>query len=241
MDATRTAAEPEGPEVVEYRQARFVPPPGSTEIFVIRHGESQPARLDRPFPDVDGHSDPALAPEGEVQAEAIADRLSTERLDAIYVTTLRRTVQTAAPLARRLGLEPAVEPDLREVHLGEWERGGLFRKMVAEGHPLARRMWNEQRWDVIPGAEAIDALQARVRAAVERIAARHPDGRVAVFSHGGVIGQVLSLATGSTPFAFVGGDNASISQVVVTGDRWIVRRYNDTAHLEPAVVGTAAV
>ena len=73
-----------------------------------------------PFPLVDGHGDPALAPEGEEQAERVGERLARLPIDAIYVTTLRRTHQTAAPLAARLGLRPMVEPDLREVHLGEW-------------------------------------------------------------------------------------------------------------------------
>ena len=65
-----------------------------------------------------------------------------------------------------------------------------------------------------------------------RIAAAHPDQRVAVFAHGGIIGQVLALATGSRPFALGGTDNASISHLVVAGDRWMLRRYNDTAHLD---------
>jgi len=53
-----------------------------------------------------------------------------------------------------------------------------------------------------------------------------------VFSHGAAIGEILAQATGSTPFAFVGPDNASISKLVVAPERWIVRGYNDTAHLE---------
>jgi probable phosphoglycerate mutase len=53
-------------------------------------------------------------------------------------------------------------------------------------------------------------------------------------SHGGVIGQVLAHAAGARGFTFSGSDNASISHVVVTDDRWIVRRYNDTAHLSLA-------
>jgi probable phosphoglycerate mutase len=47
-----------------------------------------------------------------------------------------------------------------------------------------------------------------------------------------VIGQALALASGSRPFAFVGADNASISRLVIADDRWIVRGFNDTAHLE---------
>jgi len=69
--------------------------------------------------------------------------------------------------------------------------------------------------------------------AINAIAGRHRDQCVAVFTHGGVIGQILSDATGSRPFAFLGADNGSISHLVVHGERWIVRRFNDTAHLHP--------
>ncbi|MBI2709438.1 MAG: histidine phosphatase family protein [Actinobacteria bacterium] len=215
----------------EYRQARFTPPPGACEVLLVRHGESEPARPEEPFPLVDGHGDPALHRVGRVQAERVADRLEHEPLAAIYVTTLRRTVQTAEPLAARLGLEPRVERDLREVHLGAWE-GGSFRQHVAESHPLVQKMLAEQRWDVIPDAEPADQFAARVRAGLERVAAAHPDQTVAVVTHGGVIGQVLADASGSRAFAFTGADNASISHLVVLpGGRWVVRRYNDTAHL----------
>lgn len=215
----------------EYRQARFQPPPGATEVVLVRHGESAPARPGQQFPLVDGHGDPELAPDGLIQAERVADRLAGEQIDAIYVTTLRRTAQTAAPLAARIGLTPTVNSDLREVFLGEWE-GGLFRQRVAENHPIAVRMREEQRWDVIPGAESTADLGARVRRGIEQVAAAHPDQRVAVFTHGGVIGQILADATGSRPFAFIGADNGSVSRLVITGGWWLVRGYNDTSHLD---------
>jgi probable phosphoglycerate mutase len=216
----------------EYRQFRFTLPPGATEILLVRHGESQPAREDRPFPLVDGQGDPPLAAEGERQAELVANRLEHEDLDGIYVTTLRRTHQTAEPLAKRLGVTPAVEPGLREIMLGEWE-GGLFRIKVAQQDPVAVRMFTEERWDVIPGAESTEAFTARIRESLERLAAKHVDRRIAVFTHGGAIGQVVAMATGSRPFAFIDGDNASITQLVVWGERWVIRRFNDTAHLDP--------
>jgi probable phosphoglycerate mutase len=212
------------------RQHRFRRPPGATELFLVRHGESEPSVLGQPFPVVDGHGDPALAPEGAEQAERVGERLAAEGVDAIYVTTLRRTHQTAAPLARRIGVEPVVEPDLREVFLGDWEN--TFRHHVADGHPIAARMYAEERWDVIPNAEPAADFSARIRGAVERIVARHPDGRVVVVTHGGVIGDLVRQAVQSPRgFAFVGADNASITHLVVHGDRWVVRRFNDTAHL----------
>ncbi len=200
------------------------------DLLLIRHGQSEAYVEGRPFPLIDGHGDPPLSALGRDQAGKVADRLAGAGIDAIYVTTLCRTAQTAAPLAERLGLAPVVEADLREVHLGEWE-GGLYRKMVAEFHPIAQRMFAEERWDVIPGAEALVSFDGRVRAAIGRLAAAHPSQRVAVFTHGGVIGQALALASGSRPFAFNTADNASISRLIVTADRWFVRSFNDTAHL----------
>ena len=217
--------------VTEYRQSRFTLPPGACEIVLVRHGESAPLRPDRPFDLVDGHGDPELSAPGRWQAERVGERLASERVDAVYVTTLRRTVETAQPLLDRLGLEPRVEPDLREVHLGEWE-GGLLRQKVAEGDPIAARILTEQRWDVIPGAEPQDRFRARVVAGLERIASGHPDGRVVAVSHGGVIGMALHIATGCEPFAMVAADNGSIHHLVVAPDRWVLRRYNDTGHLD---------
>ena len=226
----------------EYRQTPFAPPPGALDLLLVRHGASTPWAPGRDFALRDGHGDPELSPEGLDQAEKVAERLATEGVDAIYVTTLRRTHQTAAPLARLTGLEPRVEPDLREVYLGDWE-GGVFRQKVVEADPLAVRMFDLESWAVIPGAEPDAVFAGRVRAAVLRLAADHPDQRVVAVTHGGVVGSVLQQAARSRGFAFANADNASISQIVVAGDRWIVRRFNDTAHLTPhfSIVGAPPI
>jgi probable phosphoglycerate mutase len=218
------------PEPAAYRQIQFTAPPGATELILVRHGESEAAIEGQPFELVEGHGDPALSPDGREQAELLGERLAHEPIDAIYVSNLRRTSETAAPLVRRVGIVPVVDRDLREVYLGEWE-SGLFRKKVMERDPIAVRMSEEQRWDVIPGAEPQAEFAQRTRTVVERIAHAHPDQRVVVFAHGGIIGEMLSQATGARAFAFT-SDNTGISQVVITPERWIVRRFNDTAHLD---------
>ncbi len=224
-DHTGTTEIPEG-----FRQYRFTSPPGATTVLLVRHGESAPAVPGKPFPLADGHGDPALHPEGEHQAVRVGERLAAEGVDAIYVTTLIRTHQTAAPLASKLGLEINVEPDLREVFLGDWE-GGLLRERAAANDPAFHQIFVQQRWDVIPNAEPLEVFHARTQAGLARIAAAHPDQRVAVFTHGGVIGQLLHHATNSERFAFSGADNASISEIVVDQGRHILRRYNDITHL----------
>lgn len=212
------------------RQHRFRAPAGATTLLVVRHGESAPEMPNQRFALRDGHGDPELHPVGLRQAELLADRLEHEPLAAIYVTTLRRTHETAAPLARRLGITPIEEPDLREVFLGEWE-GGIFRSRAVNNDPVFQEIFRQERWDVIPGAEPLDDFDARVWRGFERIVAAHPDETVMVVAHGGVIGHLLHRVTGSRRFAFSVADNASISEVVAASDRVVLRRYNDVSHL----------
>jgi probable phosphoglycerate mutase len=219
-------------DVVEegIRQHRFRAAPGATTVLVVRHGESAPEMPNRRFALRDGHGDPELHPVGVRQAELLADRLEHEPIAAIYVTTLRRTHETAAPLARRLGITPIEEPDLREVFLGEWE-GGTFRSRAVNNDPVFHEIFRQERWDVIPGAEPLDDFDTRVWRGFARIVAAHPDQQVMVVAHGGVIGHLLHRVTDSRRFAFSAADNASISEVVAGPDRIVLRRYNDVSHL----------
>lgn len=199
-------------------------------MLLIRHGETQAAVKGELFPMVDGQGDPPLRPEGEAQALAVAERLKTEPIKAIYVTTMQRTHQTAAPLAGSLGLIPAVEGDLREVFLGDWD-GGEYRFRAAGNDPAFVRAREREEWGEIPGAETTAALQKRVALGLWRIATAHPDQMVAVVVHGGVVGAAMSLATGSRPFAFNGANNGSISRLVVAKRGMILRGFNDVTHL----------
>jgi probable phosphoglycerate mutase len=213
-----------------FSQVPYQGPPGSTELYLVRHGASADAVEGEDFELVEGQGDPPLSDIGVEQAELVAERLAALTFDALYVTTLRRTVETAAPLVRRTGLTPVVERDLREVFLGDWE-GGVYRQKVMDADPVAVRMMTEERWDVVPGGESTAAFAERIRGAIERIAAAHPGSRVVAFSHGAAIGEVLAQATGSRPFAFLMSDNTAIARLVLTPERWILRGFNDTAHL----------
>ena len=215
----------------EVRQLKFAPWPGAADLLLIRHGESQAAVEGTSFPMKDGHGDPALHPNGRQQAIAVGERLKTWPIAAIYVTTLQRTHQTAAPLAAHLELTPKVEPDLREVYLGQWD-GGLYRFKAAEGDPVFKRSIENQEWGEIPGAETTAALQTRVRNGLQRIAAAHANQLVAVVVHGGVIAAAMSLATGAEPFAFLGAENGSISRIVMDSDKMRARGFNDSTHLD---------
>ena len=232
MTATDDGTGDDLKDVVEYLQRPWELAGGATEVLLVRHGASAPAVPGRLFPMVDGHGDPPLSAAGHAQAERVAERLGRLASATLFVTTLTRTVQTAAPLAEVLGVAPVVVPELREVLLGAWE-GGVFRIKVHEGHPLAVRMAQEERWDVIPGAEPAEAFSERVQAGLRAVAATTgPDATAVAFVHAGVIAEACRQVTGSRPFAFVQAENGSITRLVAHGDgRWTLRSFNDTAHL----------
>ena len=217
-------------EPKSFHQKRYTRPPTATDILLVRHGASAAVVEGQPFPMLAGQGNPELAPIGHEQAELVGARLARDSIDAIYVSSMVRTHQTAAPLVDLIGIEPIVEPDLREVYLGDWE-AGVLRRRAAEDHPIYQQMRDEQRWDVIPNAEPSEAFSKRTVAVIARLAEKHRDQLVVVVCHGGVIGALCAHATRSRAFAFGGADNASITQLIVDGDQWNVRRFNDSSHL----------
>jgi len=74
-----------------------VPAAAQHNVYVMRH-------LNTPA----GQPDPDLLPEGRQSAEALATWFRDEQPVAIYVSEYKRTRQSAAPLAARLGLTPIV-------------------------------------------------------------------------------------------------------------------------------------
>ena len=76
----------------------------TTVVVLVRPVEKEAGTID----------DPPLSPEGEQRAERLAQMLGETsgvgRLDAIYVSDVRRAQQVIAPLAERLGKHPEVVP-----------------------------------------------------------------------------------------------------------------------------------
>ena len=233
MSDERDAAADDGKRV--HRQRLFRLPSDARELILVRHGASQAHVEGGSLPiNADGHGDPPLAPEGRVQAEHVGERLAAEPVTRLFVTSLVRKQETAAPLAARSGLEPEVLHDLREVHLGEWE-AGEYRVRAAQRDPLFVRALMEGRWDVIPGAESNEALAERVARGLDHALEALEPGTVGVaVVHGGIVAEICRQVTGSQPFAFLGCDNTSITRVVQLGiGIRRLRSFNDTAHLDP--------
>jgi probable phosphoglycerate mutase len=196
------------------------------ECWLVRHGEST-WNSERRF---QGMLDAPLSARGRAQASALAAGLGDMRFDALYASPLSRARETAAVCAERLGLEAVLLDELREIGLGDWE--GLTLDAVEARDGEYYRRWLEAPVDhPAPGGEPMPGLASRVRAALDQLCATHPDGRVLVVAHGGVIASALCgwldrplNAIWSFRLA-----NASITRVVLPAGRLL--GVNEIAHL----------
>jgi probable phosphoglycerate mutase len=186
------------------------------ELLLIRH--ALPRRIDEG--DGAGPADPELAPLGVEQAAALADWLRTEEVDALWSSPMRRARETAAPVADALGPPFVVDEGLadyyREAHCYI-----PIVELMAAGDP---------RWHQVP--ERPEHFAAGVVAAVERVVAAHPGGRVAVVCHGGVVNAYCGHVLGIDEPLFFLPAYTSISRVLASasGPRSI-GSLNETAHV----------
>jgi uncharacterized phosphatase len=160
-----------------------------TTIYLARHGESDWNAANR----FQGHSDRPLTDHGREQAKALADLVAAESVEAIYASPLSRALETARIVAARTKLAVVADEGLREVDTGSWS--GLSRAEVQERYPEGFQRWitGGAGWE---DGESYEEMAERVLAAVNRIAAAHPGGRVLLVSHGGPIRAIQAAADG---------------------------------------------
>jgi broad specificity phosphatase PhoE len=207
------------------------PAQGETTLYLIRHGQTS----GNVHGLLHGSTDLPLDALGLRQAHLIAERLASEvEADALLASPLARALATAQIIGQRLGLAPAIRPELSEMDFGELE--GVTVARIETEHPeLARRMYDLDDDDFAwPGGESRRGFHDRVLRAFQAILLEHPHRRVVVVAHGGVIGSFLAQVHGASPndwrlFQLV---NCSLSHLHVTPQSTAVHVVNDAVHLE---------
>jgi broad specificity phosphatase PhoE len=177
-----------------------------------------------------GASDVGLSERGRAQAAALGRALARRRLAAVYVSPMRRAIETAEIAVGGAGVPIVPLPGLRELSLGEWEGCTVDEIRSRDGDPYLA--WVRSPHDCPPpGAEPLDVVAARVEAAVDAIARLHGQrDDVLVVAHGGVISVYACRLLGCSFNALwrLRVDNCSLT--VARPPRLV--SVNDTAHLE---------
>lgn len=192
------------------------------ELLIVRH--ALPLRVVVE----EGAADPRLDDLGHRQADAMAEYLAAEGIDAVWSSPMARARETAQPLLDRTGLTVSVDNDL-----AEWDRDSNsyipIEELKASNHP----MWQAMMAGEWVGASDPVTFQQNVVAAMNRIIDAHAGERVAVVCHGGVIGAYLAhILELPRPGGFFHPEYTSIHRVMASsrGHRSL-RSMNELTHL----------
>lgn len=199
-------------------------------VHLVRHGRTAWNSQRR----VMGWLDEGVEPVARRDAEAVADALAGADVAAIVSSPLCRALQTAGPLANRVGIEPRLDDRVGELRVGPWE--GLTEDEIGERWPDEWHRWrNEPHTLALEGRETLRELNARVAAVLDELAGSSAaSGAVVVYTHDAVVRAAIAwaLRTGPEVYRHVEVANCSITTVrVLEGVRRLVRA-NDVGHLE---------
>lgn len=159
------------------------------DIIVVRHGQTEANKSG-----VIG-TDSNLTEEGKQQAKELGDKLSREQIDVIYCSPLKRTSQTALPLAEKLGREIFIDERIREVDWGDFDGlpGSFFKKTIGME---PRDSLDSYAYDFHQhhGESSAD-VERRVRSFVDELRTK-PYGKVLIITHGGIVRMLHYVITG---------------------------------------------
>jgi probable phosphoglycerate mutase len=167
----------------------------------------------------------------------LAERLSHEKIIAVYVSPLGRTVETAQILAAPHKLELQKRDGLREINHGRWE--GMTRREVEEKYPEEAAEWEKDPYTFAPlGGESGLAVTARALPVLIELVRKHPGENFLLVSHKATIRLLLSSLLGFDPRRYRDNLDQKPAALNIVDFRDATRArlslFNDTSHYDKA-------
>lgn len=211
--------------------ARATTPPPPTLVLLVRHGLTPTTGKLLPGRTPGLH----LADRGRQQADTVAERIASLQTDkrkvaAVYASPLERTQETAAPIARALGLRVRRHQGLLEADFGDWT--GVELKKLHK-LPEWRTVQRNPSGFRFPGGESFTEMQTRICGAIGKLRAAHPGQTVVAVSHADPIKAAVAHAMGThlDLFQRIVVSPCSVSAVLYGVDGPIVLAVNSTGDL----------
>jgi len=243
------------------------------DLYIIRHAQSTNNALPTEVELRDRVCDPLLTELGFRQAELLAEHLATGRdgwsevasadpeagggscfatygITRLVCSPMKRTLLTAQPVSRALGIQPEIWLDIHE-HGGIYlDHGDLVGKV---GYPgitrveLAAQFPDYRAPDALTdagwwrdGFEEWDVCLGRAAGVARRLRAMHASSEsIAMVTHGAFASALIMALVGTPPDAGVhfSHHNTGISLIYFRPDGGIRLRYlNRVPHLPPAMI-----
>ena len=206
-------------------------------VLLVRHGKTPTTGKVLPGRAPGLH----LSDEGRAQAERVGERMRAmveagrRSPAAVYTSPLERTVETARPIARALGLRVRTERGLLECEFGDWTGAKLSSLAKKPEWTQVQRCPSSFRF---PGGESFPEMQARMASAISRLIQLHPGETVVAVSHADPIKAALATAAG-TPrdlFQRLVVSPCSVSALAFSAAGPYVLTVNSTASLDELAI-----
>jgi probable phosphoglycerate mutase len=215
--------------------ARPPAPPKPTLVLLVRHGQTPTTGKVLPGRAAGLH----LADKGHAQAEGAAKRIAAlltpkRRVAAVYASPLERTQETAAPIAKAVGVRVRRSKGLLECDFGDWTGAELKRLSKLPEWRTVQRNPSGFRF---PGGESFTEMQTRITGAIDAIRADHPGETVVAVSHADPIKAAVAHAMGThlDLFQRIVVSPCSVSAILYTAEGPVVLAVNSTDDLAALV------
>ncbi|MFN2542111.1 MAG: histidine phosphatase family protein [Chthoniobacterales bacterium] len=205
----------------------------ATRVYMVRHGVTVLSAEDR----FAGATDVPLSDEGREQTRRLAERLSHEKIAAIYASPLGRTLETAQILAAPHRLDVQTRDGFREISHGRWEQ--MTRREVEQKFPEEAAEWEKDPYTFAPvGGESGLAVTARALPALIELVREHSGENILVVSHKATIRLLLSSLLGFDPRRYRDNLDQNPAALNIVDFRAATRPrltlFNDTSHYDKA-------
>ena len=202
---------------------------------MVRHGATVLSAEDR----FAGVTNVELSDEGREQARRLSERLSAEKIAAVYASPLGRTVETARILAAPHNLPVQRCDGFREISHGHWE--GMKRREVKEKFPEEMAAWEKDPYTFAPaGGESGLAVTARALPALIDLVRKHPGEHILIVSHKATIRLLLSSLLGFDPRRYRDNLDQKPAALNIVDFRDPIRArltlFNDTSHYDKTAI-----
>ncbi len=201
------------------------------KLTFLRHGQTSFSRANA-F--CGSGLDPQLTEDGALMAQCFADFYAQTEWQAVFCSPLQRAMETAAPLCQKLGIEPEIRPDLREIGYGKWE-GQSVANVDRDFHDDYIKWSSDPAWNAPTGGENGIAIAGRVLETIEEIKGRFESGNVLIVSHKATIRiaicSLLGIDVGRFRFR-LGCPVGSVSVVEFGAHGPLLEKLADRTHLD---------
>ncbi len=201
-----------------------------TTVYLVRHAEAE-GNVNHTF---QGHTNAEVTEKGYLQLEQLSERFKDIKIDSLYSSPLKRTMETARAINKYHNLEIKTVDGIIEINGGAFE-GVHWDDMIVK-FPREYDIWNNDHSNFsIEKGESMREVYDRMVNSMAAIASENKNKTVAVASHGCAIRNFMCYAL-KMPFSELNTlewcDNTSVAKIVY--DENLIPEVifrNDSAHL----------